>query len=37
MEGRSFLGGDLDPGCVETTRRRLEELAAGSGDQEADT
>lgn len=25
--GRNFLGGDLDPGCVETTRLRLEELA----------
>jgi hypothetical protein len=36
MEGRRFLGGDLDPAYVETTRRRLEELAAGSGDQEAD-
>jgi len=23
-EGRRFLGGDLDPACVETTRRRLE-------------
>jgi site-specific DNA-methyltransferase (adenine-specific) len=27
-EGRRFLGGDLDPACVETTRRRLVELAA---------
>ncbi|MHB8246879.1 MAG: DNA methyltransferase [Acidimicrobiales bacterium] len=26
-EGRRFLGGDLDPGCVETTRLRLVELA----------
>jgi site-specific DNA-methyltransferase (adenine-specific) len=25
-EGRRFLGGDLDPACVETARRRLEEL-----------
>ncbi len=25
-EGRRFLGGDLDPACVETTRRRLEQL-----------
>jgi hypothetical protein len=23
MEGRQFLGCDIDPGCVETTRRRL--------------
>jgi tRNA G10 N-methylase Trm11 len=28
MEGRQFLGCDIDPGCVETTRRRLVELAA---------
>jgi hypothetical protein len=28
MEGRRFIGCDSDPGCVETTRRRLEELAA---------
>jgi DNA modification methylase len=28
MEGRRFLGGDLDPDYVETTRRRLVELAA---------
>jgi len=28
MEGRHFLGGDLDPAYVETTRRRLEEPAA---------
>jgi site-specific DNA-methyltransferase (adenine-specific) len=26
LEGRRFLGCDLDPGCVETTRRRLEQL-----------
>ncbi len=30
-EGRRFLGGDNDPGCVETTRQRLEELLAGEG------
>ena len=29
MEGRRFLGGDLDPAYVETTRRRLVELATG--------
>jgi site-specific DNA-methyltransferase (adenine-specific) len=29
MEGRRFLGCDIDPGCVETTRRRLVELASG--------
>ncbi|MGD0287240.1 MAG: DNA methyltransferase [Acidimicrobiales bacterium] len=28
-EGRRFLGGDLDPACVETTRRRLVELEEG--------
>jgi hypothetical protein len=32
MEGRRFLGCDIDPGCVETTRRRLVELEAGSQD-----
>jgi DNA modification methylase len=26
-EGRRFLGGDIDPAYVETTRRRLMELA----------
>jgi DNA modification methylase len=26
LEGRRFLGCDIDPGCVETTRRRLEQL-----------
>jgi len=26
MEGRRFLGGDLDPGCVETTGGRLVEV-----------
>ena len=26
LEGRRFLGCDIDPGCVETTRRRLVEL-----------
>jgi site-specific DNA-methyltransferase (adenine-specific) len=35
IEGRRFLGGDLDPAYVETTRRRLETLEAASGDQEA--
>ena len=29
MEGRRFIGCDIDPGCVETTRRRLVELTAG--------
>lgn len=29
LEGRRFIGCDLDPGCVETTRRRLEELEEG--------
>jgi site-specific DNA-methyltransferase (adenine-specific) len=29
-EGRRFLGGDLDPAYVETTRRRLVELAETS-------
>jgi tRNA G10 N-methylase Trm11 len=29
MEGRRFIGCDIDPGCVETTRRRLEELLDG--------
>jgi site-specific DNA-methyltransferase (adenine-specific) len=28
MEGRRFIGSDIDAGCVETTRRRLVELAA---------
>jgi len=35
MEGRRFIGCDIDPGCVETTRRRLVELAAGSENGEA--
>jgi len=26
LEGRRFLGCDIDPACVETTRRRLEQL-----------
>jgi hypothetical protein len=26
LEGRRFLGCDIDPGCVETARRRLEQL-----------
>jgi site-specific DNA-methyltransferase (adenine-specific) len=34
-EGRRFLGGDLDPACVETTRRRLVELAAERENDEA--
>ncbi len=29
LEGRRFLGCDVDPGCVETTRRRLVELVSG--------
>jgi ParB-like chromosome segregation protein Spo0J len=32
MEGRRFIGCDIDPGCVETTRRRLEELIATNTD-----
>ena len=28
MEGRRFIGCDVDPGCVETTRRRLVEMDA---------
>ena len=34
LEGRRFIGCDLDPGCVETTRQRLAEIdtAAGAGD-----
>ncbi|MGA3354795.1 MAG: DNA methyltransferase [Acidimicrobiales bacterium] len=35
MEGRRFVGCDIDPGCVETTRRRLVELAARSEDDRA--
>jgi DNA modification methylase len=35
MEGRHFLGGDLDPAYVETTRRRVAELIPGRGDREA--
>jgi site-specific DNA-methyltransferase (adenine-specific) len=36
-EGRRFLGGDLDPACVETARRRLEELAeSNAGDSPTD-
>jgi ParB-like chromosome segregation protein Spo0J len=35
MEGRRFLGCDIDPGCVETTRRRLVELATYSDNDEA--
>ena len=35
MEGRRFLGCDIDPGCVETTRRRLIELAARPENDEA--
>jgi hypothetical protein len=35
MEGRRFLGCDIDPGCVETTRRRLVELEARSENDEA--
>jgi ParB-like chromosome segregation protein Spo0J len=26
-EGRRFMGGDLDPACIETTRQRIEELS----------
>jgi ParB-like chromosome segregation protein Spo0J len=32
-EHRRFLGGDIDPGCVETARRRLVELASGRDDE----
>ena len=35
MEGRRFIGCDIDPGCVETTRRRLVELDAGRENGEA--
>jgi site-specific DNA-methyltransferase (adenine-specific) len=35
MEGRRFIGCDIDPGCVETTRRRLFELAARHENDEA--
>jgi ParB-like chromosome segregation protein Spo0J len=36
-EGRRFLGGDLDPACVETARRRLEELTdSNTGDSPTD-
>jgi hypothetical protein len=30
LEGRRFVGADIDPGCVETARRRIEELLGGS-------
>jgi site-specific DNA-methyltransferase (adenine-specific) len=35
MEGRRFIGCDIDPGCVETTRRRLVDLAARPDNDEA--
>jgi site-specific DNA-methyltransferase (adenine-specific) len=35
LEGRRFIGCDIDPGCVETTRRRLVELAARPENDEA--
>jgi DNA modification methylase len=36
-EGRRFLGGDLDPACVETARRRLKELTeTNTGDSSSD-
>jgi DNA modification methylase len=35
-EGRRFLGGDIDPACVETTRRRLMELVTVAADGEHD-
>jgi hypothetical protein len=35
LEGRRFLGCDIDPGCVETTRRRLLELTARPENDEA--
>ena len=35
LEGRRFVGADLDPACVETTRRRLAEaLSEGSSSTE---
>jgi DNA modification methylase len=37
MEGRRFLGCDIDPGCVETTRRRLGELTETDTDDLAAT
>jgi DNA modification methylase len=36
MEGRRFIGCDVDPGCVETTRRRLVELVAGATEETGD-
>jgi DNA modification methylase len=35
-EGRRFLGGDIDSACVETTRRRLMDLATVAADGEHD-
>ena len=35
LEGRRFIGCDIDPGCVETTRRRLVELTARPENDEA--
>ena len=35
-EGRRFLGGDLDPACVETTRQRIEELLSDRGETSGD-
>jgi DNA modification methylase len=35
LEGRRFIGCEIDPGCVETTRRRLVELAARPENDEA--
>jgi hypothetical protein len=37
MEGRRFIGCDIDPGCVETTRRRVVELAEGSETDKAES
>ncbi|MGH9291604.1 MAG: DNA methyltransferase [Acidimicrobiales bacterium] len=34
MEGRRFVGADVDPACIEVTRRRLEVLAAEQDDSE---
>ena len=36
MEGRRFLGCDIDPGYVETTRRRLVELASAEDSGQSD-
>jgi site-specific DNA-methyltransferase (adenine-specific) len=32
LEGRRFIGADVDPGCLETARQRLAEVKAETGD-----